>query len=103
MGALSVLMTIGLFQFDGGSGLDSFYDITATVFDKVTIALNPKYYPGKTFTIIAKNQAPENIYIQSARWNGQPLQTCSLAHKDLIQGGTLELDLGPKPNKQNMK
>lgn len=103
MGALSALMTIGLFQFDGGSGLDSCYDITAPVFDKVTIALNPKYYPGKTFTIIAKNQAPESIYIQSARWNGKPLLACTLAHKDLIQGGTLELDLGPKPNKQSMK
>jgi len=100
MGALSALMTIGLFQFDGGSGLDSQYDITAPVFDKVTLALNPKYYPGKTFTIIAQNQAPENIYIQSARWNGRLLGTCWLAHQDLIQGGVLELDLGAEPNKQ---
>jgi len=27
-------MAIGLFQFDGGSGLDPRYDITAPVFDK---------------------------------------------------------------------
>lgn len=100
MGALSALMAIGLFQFDGGSSLDSRYDITAPVFDKVTITLSPKYYPaGKTFTIIARNQDPANVYIQSATWNGQPLLTCWLAHQDLIQGGTLELDLGATPNK----
>lgn len=100
MGALSALMTIGLFQFDGGSSLDCRYDITAPVFDKVTITLNQDYYPGKTFTIEAKNQSPENIYIQSAQWNGRPHDDCCLAHKDLIQGGVLELELGPKPNKK---
>lgn len=40
---------------------------------------------------------------QSEILSGQELLTCSLAHRDLIQGGTLELDLGPEPNKQNMK
>ena len=71
MGAISALMAIGLFQFDGGSGLEPRYDITAPVFDKVTIQLSPEYYDGNTFTIIAENQEPENVYIQSAKWNGQ--------------------------------
>lgn len=100
MGSLSALMALGLFQFDGGSGIEPRYDITAPVFDKVTIQLSSKYYGGKTFTIIAKNQQPENVYIQSATWNGQPLETCWLSHKDLVQGGLLELDLGPEPNKE---
>ena len=100
MGSLSALMAIGLFQFDGGSGLDPRYDITAPVFDKVTIQLSSEYYSGKEFTILTKNQSPENVYIQSAMWNGQPLNTCWLSHKDLVQGGVLELDLGPEPNKE---
>ncbi len=93
------LMAMGLFQFDGGSGVDPRYDITAPVFDKVTIRLSPKYYGGKTFTLVTKNQQADHVYIQSATWNGQPLRTCWLAHSDLIQGGTLELTLGAKPNK----
>ncbi|EMI57573.1 GH92 family glycosyl hydrolase [Rhodopirellula sallentina] len=99
MGALSALLTLGLFQFDGGSGIDPKYDITATVFDKVTLRLSDEYYDGKSVTIIANNQAPENVYIQSAKWNGEPLQTCFLPHADLVQGGVLELELGPEPNK----
>ncbi|MCU0858611.1 MAG: GH92 family glycosyl hydrolase, partial [Pontiellaceae bacterium] len=98
MGALSALMAIGLFQFDGGSGPDPRYDITAPVFDQVTLHLSPEYYGGKTVTIIARNQSPENVYIQSAAWNGQPCTVCWLSHKDLVQGGVLELDLGPTPN-----
>ncbi|MCM2370061.1 GH92 family glycosyl hydrolase [Rhodopirellula sp. ICT_H3.1] len=99
MGALSALMAIGLFQFDGGSGLDPQYDITATIFDKVTLQLSPKYYNGNTVTIVTKNQSPENVYIQSATWNGEPHTSSMISHKDLIQGGTLELTLGSEPNK----
>ena len=98
MGAISALMAIGLFQFDGGSGLDPCYDITAPVFDKVTIQLSPKYYSGKTVTIVCRNQSPQNVYIQSAKWNDKPHTTCCVPHKDFVQGGVLELELGPHPN-----
>ncbi|SMP73948.1 alpha-1,2-mannosidase, putative [Neorhodopirellula lusitana] len=99
MGALSALMAIGLFQFDGGSGIDPKYDITAPIFDKVTLQLSSKYYGGSTVTIVTKNQAPDNVYIQSATWNGEPLNTCWISHNDLVQGGVLELTLGNEPNK----
>jgi len=49
---------------------------------------------------VAHNQAPENIYIQSARFNGKPLDHCWIYHEALVQGGILELDLGPQPNKK---
>jgi predicted alpha-1,2-mannosidase len=100
MGAVSALLALGIFQFDGGSGLDSSYDITATIFDKVTIQLSKKYYGGKTVTIVTKNQAPENVYIQSAKWNGKAFNACLLPHSELIKGGTLELTLGNEPNKE---
>ena len=61
--------------------------------------LDPKYTRGGTFTIIAKNNAPENVYIQSATLNGQPLNRCWLDYKEITAGGTLELQLGPVPNK----
>lgn len=97
MGALSALLAMGLFQFDGGSSLDSQYDITAPLFDKVTIHLSPRYYGGKTVEIIAKNQAPENIYIQSLTWNGVKLPYPLLPHAELVKGGVLEMELGPVP------
>ena len=98
MGAVSALMALGLFQFDGGSGLNPHYEITAPVFDKVTMELSPQYYGGKTVTLIANNQGEENVYIQSATWNGKPLHACRLPHNDLVKGGQLELELGPAPN-----
>jgi len=100
MGALNALMAIGLFQFDGGSRMDPRYDITAPAFDKVTIQLSSKYYSGKEFAILIQNQHPNNVYIQSATFNGQTLETCWLSHKNLVQGGQLELILGPEPNKK---
>jgi putative alpha-1,2-mannosidase len=99
MGGVSALMSIGLFQARGGCDVDPIYEITAPVFDEVTIHLDPRYYPGKIFRIVAKNNAPENVYIQSARLNGNPLENCWFYHRDFIKGGLLELWLGPKPNK----
>lgn len=100
MGALSALMAMGLFQFDGGSGTHPEYDITAPVFDKVTIHLSDTYYNGNTFTIKTKNQGTDNVYIQSAKWNGKRYHSSLLPHDELVKGGVLELKLGSKPNKK---
>ncbi|TWT76476.1 Glycosyl hydrolase family 92 [Planctomycetes bacterium CA13] len=100
MGAVSALMALGLFQFDGGSGRNSSFDLTAPIFDKVTIRLSEKYYQGKTVSIVVKNNQPDNVYIQSAAWNGMPWNACLMPFDSFIQGGLLELELGPQPNKQ---
>lgn len=100
MGALSALMAIGLFDVAGGVAADPQYEITAPKFDKVTIRLDPKYYKGHTFVITAGPQAPENVYIQSASLNGRPLESFRFPHRVLTAGGTLDLKLGPEPNKQ---
>jgi len=99
MGALSALLAMGLFQFDGGSSPDSAYDLTAPIFDDVTIHLSPEYYGGNTFRIVTRNNAPDHVYIQSATWNGEPLNRSLLPHSELVKGGTLILQLGPEPNK----
>lgn len=100
MGALSALLAMGLFQFDGGSGPDSAYDITAPIFDEVTIQLSPYYYNGNTFRIVTRNNAPDHVYIQSATWNGQKMKSSLLLHSEVVNGGTLILELGPEPNKE---
>jgi predicted alpha-1,2-mannosidase len=98
MGALSALMALGLFDVEGGVSLNPHYEITAPKFSRITFHLDPRYYPGKTFTITAGPQTPENIYIQSARLNGEPLHSFRFPHRAFAAGGTLELTLGPTPN-----
>jgi putative alpha-1,2-mannosidase len=100
MGGVSALMKLGLFSLRGTSSKEPVYEITTPEFDEVTIQLDPRYYSGKTFTIKAYNNSPENVYIQKAALNGQPLDTCWFTHKDFAKGGVLELWLGPEPNKE---
>ncbi len=99
MGALGVLMAIGLFQMDGGASIQSTYDITSPIFDEIEITLNPDYYPGDKFVITTKNNSPENVYIQSATLNDKTWEYCYVDHEELIKGGKLELVLGDQPNK----
>jgi len=74
-------------------------EITSPVFDKITFKLDPKYAAGKTFTIIARNNSAQNIYIQSAKLNGKPYKHCYIDYKDITAGDTLELTMGSQPNK----
>jgi putative alpha-1,2-mannosidase len=75
------------------------YEITTPEFDEVTIELDPRYYFGRRFRIKTHNNTPENVYIQKAELNGEPLENCWFYHKDFAKGGMLELWLGPQPNK----
>ncbi|MEM7656730.1 MAG: GH92 family glycosyl hydrolase [Bacteroidota bacterium] len=99
MGALAVLMKTGLFSMRGGAAQEPIYELTCPIFDEVRIQLNPDFYPGKEVIIQVNHQAPNHPYIQSASWNGTDWNQSWLSHKDLVQGGTLILDLGPEPNK----
>lgn len=99
MGALGVLLAIGLFDVEGGAASHPTYQITAPVFDRVAIRLNPRYFPGKEFVITTKNNSETNYYIQSAKLNGQPLKQYWFPHADLANGGALELELGPQPSR----
>lgn len=100
MGGVSALMAIGLFDICGGSSVNPQYEITSPVFDKVTIRLDNRYYSGKEFVIEAKNNSVDNLYIQSARLNGKPLNTFYFPHIEFVKGGMLELEMGSQPNKE---
>lgn len=99
LAGVSALMKIGLFCIRGNAERKPRYEITTPEFDEITIQLDPRYYPGKEFTIRTHNQAPENVYIQKATFNGKPHHTFYIWHDDFAKGGTLELWLGPEPNK----
>ncbi|HPT27899.1 MAG TPA: GH92 family glycosyl hydrolase [Bryobacteraceae bacterium] len=101
MGALGVLMAMGLFDSTGGIGPEPRYEITSPLFDRVTICLDGHGTEGKRFVIRTLNNAAANDYIQSARLNGKALEgRYWITYKELVAGGELDLTLGPKPNKQ---
>ena len=91
MSAFVVFSSMGFYPVTPGIPV---YTIGSPVFSKITIALEN----GKHFTVIAAHCSETNKYIQSARMNGRELKTPWFTHEQLIQGGTLELDMGPKPN-----
>jgi predicted alpha-1,2-mannosidase len=100
MGAWFVMSAMGLFETEGGTSAKPFYEIGSPLFEKITIQLDPKYYPGKTFTIEAKNTSAANRYIQSAMLDGKPLNKPWFYHSELVDGGKLELVMGDKPNEK---
>ena len=99
MGALGVLMAIGLFDVEGGASTAPQYEITSPIFDKITIQLDNRYYPGKEVVIETVNNSPKNVYIQRVSWNGVEHSSFQLAHEELVKGGHLVIELGDTPNK----
>ena len=92
MSAFVVFSSLGFYPVTPGLPV---YTIGSPVFSKSTITLEN----GRHFTVIAKNCSVVNKYIQSARFNDKVLNTPWFTHEQLINGGTLELQMGPKPNK----
>ena len=92
MSAWYILSSVGLYQVDPVGGR---FVIGSPLFDKATVNVGA----GKTFTIVAKNNSDRNIYVQSARLNGKALKNSYIEFNDIRHGGTLELQMGPKPSK----
>lgn len=92
MSAWYILSSVGLYQVDPVGGR---FVIGSPLFDKATVNVGS----GKTFTVVAKNNSDRNIYVQSARLNGKALKNSYIEFNDIRHGGTLELQMGPKPSK----
>lgn len=100
MGGVSALMAIGLFDIMGNQAQQPVYEITAPVFDEITITLDKRYYSGESFVIRTHHNSKQNCYIQSAQLNQTPLNNFWFSHDTFAKGGSLELWLGDTPNKQ---
>jgi predicted alpha-1,2-mannosidase len=96
--ATSALLALGLFDLKGGAALRPVYELTAPVFDRIMIHLDRSYHPGDVFVMEARNNGPENVYIQSAQLNGAPLDRPWFHHRDLAAGARIDLVLGPAPS-----
>lgn len=98
MSAMYVLLSMGLFEINGGCQVNPGYDIGSPVFDKVVIHLSNKYYNGGVFVIKTINNSPENKYIQQAELNGKSLERPYIPNNVLVKGGELVITMGPEPN-----
>lgn len=91
MSAWYVFSAMGFYPVCPGT---PYYIIGSPSFPRMSIRLEN----GKTFTILAPNADEKNIYIQSARLNGKEYDKNYFTHQDIVQGGTLEFQMGPIPN-----
>jgi predicted alpha-1,2-mannosidase len=92
MSAWYVLAASGIHQVCPG---DNRYELFSPLFSRVAIKAGAT---GKTFSIIAQNNSPQNRYIQSAKLNGKTYNKCYIYHQDILAGSILELVMGAEPN-----
>ena len=95
MSAWYVLAAMGLHPVCPG---EERIEITSPVFESVTISLDKEYAQGGKFVVRALDNSPENVYIQSAKLNGEPYNKCYINFSDIAAGGELELQMGAEPN-----
>lgn len=93
MSAFVVFSQMGFYPVTPGSPT---YNIGSPLFTDVKIDMGG----GNTFEIKANNASTENKYVQSARLNGATLNQPWFNHSDIASGGLLELEMGPKANKE---
>jgi predicted alpha-1,2-mannosidase len=55
---------------------------------------------GKVFTVMAKDQSPENIYVRKVLLNGRILERNYLSHEEIMAGGELVFEMSGKPEKK---
>ena len=91
MSSFVVFSAMGFYPVTPGEPV---YSIGSPIFDQVKVDLGN----GQMFEIIAHNVSGDNKYIQSASLNGKVLDKPCLNHADLIKGGSLILEMGPKAN-----
>ena len=99
MSAWLVMASLGLFQTDGGCSATPHFEIASPSFPEAVIDLGGRYGRGQRFVITAHDASRSNKYVQSARLNGKELTSFLIDASDVLQGGELELWMGPEPNR----
>ena len=90
MSAWAIFSMIGLYPDIPG---DPSYTLTTPVFDKVTLHLDPKFYPNGDITIETDRTSPSQQYIKSITIGGKKLNGFRIAHRQLMEGKTLKMQL----------
>lgn len=85
-----VLSALGFYSVTPGTGE---YVLGSPLFKKITLTLES----GKKFVIEAPANDASHVYIKSANLNGKPYTRNFINHSELVNGGTLKLEMDAKP------
>lgn len=72
------------------------YVLGAPLFKRATL----HFENGKQLTINAPANNADNFYIESMKFNGKNYTKNYLEHFEMLEGGTLDIEMGSQPNKQ---
>eukprot|EP00388_Colpodella_angusta_P018000 GDKJ01044688.1.p1 GENE.GDKJ01044688.1~~GDKJ01044688.1.p1 ORF type:complete len:754 (-),score=1.74 GDKJ01044688.1:74-2335(-) len=93
MSAWFIFSSLGFYPVNPVNGMFVF---GSPIADEVAVKLNN----GKQFTIKALNNSSENKYIQAVKLNGKPYTKSYIMYSDIMNGGSLEYQMGSQPNKK---
>jgi predicted alpha-1,2-mannosidase len=93
MSAWYIFSSMGFYPVNPANGAFVF---GSPLFDQVTLNLPSE----KQFIIKAINNNEKNIFIQSVKLNDREYTQSYITYKEIMQGGYLEILMGPLPNKQ---
>ena len=96
LGALSawyVFSAMGFYPVCPGRPV---YDFGVPLFDEMTVQL----FNGKILVIKAKNNLPENKYVSAIKFNNKVVDWNWISHEKIMNGGILEFEKSPIPNKE---
>jgi len=66
------------------------------LFNKTTLHLPQD----RTLVITAAGNSDQNVYVQKRQLNGAVVSRTWISYQDLLQGGELQVDMGPTANTQ---
>jgi predicted alpha-1,2-mannosidase len=93
MAAWYVLSTLGLFSLSPGSPQ---YLFGTPLFSEAEVMVGGT--DDLVLRIVAKNNSPDNVYIQKVTWNGEDISSQNgIDYSLLVQGGELEFEMGSAP------
>lgn len=91
MSAWYLFSSMGFYPVTPGSET---YVLGAPLFKQIKLQLEN----GKSFQVDAPGKTDENIYVQSVKLNGLAINRPFITHAEIMDGGTLEFEMGPKPS-----
>ena len=90
MSAWYIFSALGFYPVCPGSGQ---FVLGAPFLPEMTLQLDG----GATFTVKAPGVSSRNRYVRSVKLNGKPFTRRYLTREDILRGGVLEFQMGPKP------
>jgi len=84
MGAWYLFNALGLYPLSPASGE---YVLGSPLFANVTLDVGA----AQPLVISAINQAPNNVYVAGATWNGAAISGVSVKYSELMAGGVLQV------------